>query len=224
MPQTKELNEKFFDEWSSEMAYVLGFIFAAGSIFKNKRGGEYLDLTSTDKEIITKIRKVLNSRHKIGIYRPKNSKHKPRYRLQIGSKYLLRKLKELGVTPRKSLTMQFPSVPKTFLGDFVRGYFDGDGGVNLGVYWRKDRSKWKTQFDSRFTSGSRRFLSILHRTLNPHIKGGFIYKKSKNSGFELVFAGHDSMNLFKLMYGGVSKDLFLERKYRTFKKAERLFN
>ena len=26
------VNEKFFDAWSSEMAYVLGFIFADGSL------------------------------------------------------------------------------------------------------------------------------------------------------------------------------------------------
>jgi hypothetical protein len=43
---------------------------------------------------------------------------------------IVRDLQRLGVTPRKSLTLQFPSadqVPPEFLGSFVRGYFEGDG-------------------------------------------------------------------------------------------------
>lgn len=219
MPQIRELNEKFFDEWSSEMAYVLGFIFADGSIFKNKRGGEYLDITSTDLGLLGKIRTVLRSNHKIGTYKTNSEKLKRGYKIQIGNKHLITQLKKLGVTPKKSLTMKFPTIPKTFVGDFIRGYFDGDGGVNLGRYWRKDRSKWKTQFDSRFTSGSLEFLATLHKILGEYTKGGFIYKKPTSNSFELVFAGHDSLNLFKLMYGEASPSLFLERKHAIFLRA-----
>lgn len=38
------INEKFFEEWSNDMAYVLGFLYADGSMERNQNG--YLvDLT-----------------------------------------------------------------------------------------------------------------------------------------------------------------------------------
>src|SRR3989338_10996403 len=224
MPQIKELNEKFFDVWSEEMSYVLGFIFADGSIFKNPRGSEYLDITSTDMDVLIKIRCVLNSNPAISNRIYKNERWKQSYKIQIGNKYLIKQLKMLTVTPRKSLVMELPNVPEVFLGDFLRGYFDGDGSVNLGRYWRKDRNQWKWEFTTRFTSGSNKFLADLADVLRAHTKGGFIYTKSKNSGFELVFARQDSLNLFKFMYRDTSGDLYLERKYKIFQKAIQLFS
>lgn len=224
MPQYRELNEKFFDRWSKEMAYVLGYIFADGSVFKNPRGSEYLEMSSTDKELIILIKSLMRAGHKIGIYPQKNSKWKTKYKLQIGNQHMMDRLHDLGIIPRKSLVIKFPDVPKRFLGDFVRGYFDGDGSVNLGRYWRKDRQKWKLQFDTRFTSGSEDFLKDLFAILGAHLKGGYLYKKSLDSGFELVFARQDSLNLFKFMYGDRLEDLYLERKYKVFQEAIKLFS
>ena len=199
------------------MAYVLGFIFADGSIFKNPRGSHYLDLTSTDLELIGKLKRLLGAEHKIGVYNSKNKKWKRRYKLQIGSRDLFSDLNKYGVVPRKSLIMSFPNIPRKYLSHFVRGYFDGDGSVNFGKYWRKARSNWTWQFSSSFISGSEKFLKTLCKILNQYNMRGAIQRK--NRGYELVFSRLSSLALFKLMYHNVSTKMFLERKHNIFLKA-----
>lgn len=220
MPILRHFNRNLFKKWSPEMAYVLGFIFADGTVFKNRRGAHFLEITSTDLEVIKGIRKIFDSNHKIGI-RPAGlyGRKKVAYRLQIGSKDLLSDLLKLGVFQNKSRTVQFPVIPNKYEGDFVRGYFDGDGNVSFGHYFKKDRQKWAWFFSTRFTSGSKRFLTGLKKVLDKYIKGGFILNKSDRSGFDLVLSHKDSVALFKLMYNNVTSDLFLERKYSIFLKA-----
>src|SRR3990167_6827407 len=101
MPIFRTKNEDFFKKWSPEMAYVLGFFAADGNMLKNRRGAHFMEFTSTDKDIIVKIRKALGSSHKISC-RQTNPKWKPAYRIQIGSKVIFSDLLELGMTPAKS--------------------------------------------------------------------------------------------------------------------------
>jgi len=60
MPIFRTKNEDFFKKWSPEMAYVLGFFAADGNMLKNRRGAHFMEFTSTDKDIIVKIRKYTN--------------------------------------------------------------------------------------------------------------------------------------------------------------------
>lgn len=212
-----KFNKEFFNKWSLEMAYVLGFLFADGHVFINPRGSCYFGFTSTDKGIIYKIRKVLESNHKVGV-KKRRSGWKTGYVLQIGNKDIFTNLKRnFGIIPNKSLVIEFPKIPKEFFGDFLRGYFDGDGCVSFGKYWRKDREKFKWEFTTRFISGSKSFLLGLQNSLNNFVSGGYFYKK--NRGYELVFSRKDSVALYNLMYNNVSTKLFLERKYSIFRKA-----
>jgi hypothetical protein len=227
MPMLRKWNQDFFDKWSQEMAYVMGFMFADGAVWCGKRGNWFLAFYSTDLEIIEKIRKVLMSEHKIGIKTPSVNAHahwKTAYSLQIGSKYICAKLAEFGVIQNKSLVITFPKVPPQFLGDFVRGYFDGDGCVSLGKYWRKDRRRWKYQFTARFTSGSKKFLEGLWLAVNPYVQGGYINTKSKRSGYDLVFGQYDAVALYGLMYNNIPAELFLKRKFLIFREAFQKLN
>ena len=208
----KTLNQDFFKTWSSDMAYVLGFFAADGNMSRNKKGGCYIDFGITDFELLNDIRKTLNSNNKISA-RDRGLTWKTLYRLQIGSKIMYNDLIMLGFTPHKSLTIKFPPVPKEYLADFVRGYFDGDGCVHFGRYWRKDRQQWKLQLSTCFTSGSKEFLGDLWENLRPIVKGGHISRKMR--GYELVFGQHDSVALFHFMYDN-SSELFLRRKYEKF--------
>lgn len=211
-------NKNFFEKWSKEMAYVLGFLTADGAVFTNPRGSNYFAFYSTDKEIIEKIRKILRSNHKIGIRKRKNLKWKTGYVLQIGSKKVVNDLKKFGIIQNKSLIIKFPkNIPEKFLGHFIRGYFDGDGGVYLKQHYRKDRNKLQWVFQTYFVTRSKEFLGDLHKTLKKFTKGGFISKKQR--GYALVFSHNDGLVLFQLMYQDVSKEIFLERKYSTFLKA-----
>ena len=216
----------FFKTWSREMAYLLGFIAADGYVWKNPRGSNYLGFTSTDEEIIIKIRKLLGSNHKIGERNKhlKNPSWKKAFVLQIGGKEIVNDLRKYGIIQNKSLVIKFPKIPPKYLGDYVRGYFDGDGGVHLGRYKRKNRNNsWAWTFSVDFTSGSKIFLVDLLKTLNKNISGGFIYDKN-GSGYSFCFSRRDSVALFELMYNNVTSEMFLERKYNTFLKAFRTLN
>lgn len=203
------------------MAYVLGFFAADGTMIANNRGAHFIEFHITDKELLLQLRSAVRSNHKIGIRdrRAEGANWKVGYRLQIGSKEWFQDLSGLGFTSRKSLSMKFPVIPKELFGDFVRGYFDGDGCVHFKKYWAQDRGKMRWSFSTRFTSGSRIFLEHLQKTLHSRgLQKGFITKK--NRGHELVFSHSDSLALFRLMYDTVPHSgLYLARKYKLFLKA-----
>lgn len=219
MPIYKRVNRKFFKVWSREMSYVLGFFAADGTMIVNNRGAHFIEFHSTDKQLIEMVRNILESNHKISVKKPRDSRHKLAYRLQLGSKEMFEDLLTLGFVPNKSLTIKFPVIPETFQKDFIRGYFDGDGCIYFKKHKVRDRKKEKWIFSSRFTSGSKRFLSELHNKLRPTIKSGFIYDKIR--GFELVLSHQDSVALYHLMYHNECRGLYLNRKYKMFRKALR---
>ena len=204
------------------MAYVLGFFAADGNMIKNRRGAHFVAFYSNDRKLIADVRSALGSNHKIGkrIYKATWS---ATYQLQIGSKEIFTDLLSLRMKPAKSQTLCLPSVPPKFQGDFVRGYFDGDGCIYFKKHWVKARKKSKWIFTTRFTSGSRSLLASLLRLLrNRGLERGFIVEKYKKSGYELIFSHRDSVALFRFMYDTVSDNgLYLARKYEKYQLAIR---
>lgn len=211
------VNENFFEKWTSEMAYVLGFFTADGHMFINPNGSHYVAFTSTDYELISEIRKILHSRHKIGGRKYKNCKGKIRYRLQIGGRKMFQDLFSLGLTPKKSKKIKLPNVPRICFHHFVRGYFDGDGCVDFGFYQK--RGKKKPNLITRFSSGNKAFLQDLLNFLREYtgVKGGSIYWKGGE--YDLSFSIKDSFKLYKFMYKDAKESLFLKRKYDEFQEA-----
>ena len=218
----RELNHSFFKKWSPEMAYVLGFFAADGSMLENKRGGKFIEFSITDRIVLDRIRAVIGSSHKITKRPSRSPKWKDIYRIQIGSREWFADLTRLGFTQHKSNTLRFPKVPKKYLGDFVRGYFDGDGCVYFKKLKYADRKYKRWVALSLFTSGSRDFLEMLHEVLKSFgVTGGSL--KRKERGFELVFSHKDSLALYTLMYHTASiTDLYLPRKYKLFTKAMKI--
>jgi intein-encoded DNA endonuclease-like protein len=218
MPAQKKLNHNFFKDWSPGMAYVLGYFAADGSMIKNKPGKYSVEFTSTDRILLSIVQRVTASQHRIS-KQERGGNTKPAYRIQIGSKEWVTDLESLGFSTRKSKTLSFPTIQKEYSGDFIRGYFDGDGCVyfkNLQFVGRK-RKRWILM--TLFTSGSSNFLESLHaHLLQEGVRGGSLKKKKR--GFELVLSHKDSVALYKLMYHTISATgLYLPRKYILFKKA-----
>ncbi len=199
------------------MAYVLGFIFADGNIIYTKRRTWFLSIEVTDLEIVKKIKFKIKSSHKISKKKATES-HKALYRLQIGSKEICNDLILLGLTPKKSLTICVPQIPQEYFLDFVRGYFDGDGGVWMGVK-NKNINSHSMVISTYFTSGSQHFLEEVRKNLKERGMGeGSLIKKER--GFDLKYSINDSLILYKLMYNGLIRgdSLFLRRKKAVFEK------
>lgn len=213
-----QVNESFFTAWSREMAYVLGYLYADGSLEDAYYlRGKYTRVTSTDRLTVFRIRKLLNSKHTINILKPdENHPGKTRYFLRIGSHALYDSLVALGLHPHKSLTVTFPSVPRKFLADFIRGYFDGDGCAHLSMAKGITQKKIIKRLCVTFTSGSFDFLKKLCHTLKTELplQQDKIYKGSRS--FQLKYSTGDSVEIFKFMYGSGGKELRLERKFKVF--------
>ena len=196
------------------MAYVLGFFAADGSMVKNKRGSCYIELTSIDREILEKISRVIKSSHKIS-ERVRGERNRTAYRLQIGSNGIFGDLIKLGMTPNKSKIIKFPKIPVKYFPDFVRGYFDGDGNVWMGLIHKHDRKKPVLVILSSFTCGSKNFILSLKKNLSKilNINGGnFQYH---DGAYRLRFSNENSLRLYKFMYRR-GNGLYLLRKRKIF--------
>lgn len=119
-----EINEKSFENIDTqEKAYFLGLLYADGG---NVRNCIYLSLQKCDALILEKMNHVIGSNKPIRFYT--NSQGCEYGRLSISNKYLIDKLRLLGIVERKTYKIRFPDfLPRELHQPFVRGYFDGDG-------------------------------------------------------------------------------------------------
>lgn len=220
MPIYRKVNTNFFKTWSHEMAYVLGFVFADGSIDTNPRGSTYLSIQITDKELLETIQKAIGSDHKIAIRYRKKETENTQYRLQIGGRKFCEVLLCHGITSNKAKTMAFPDVPNKYLSDFTRGYFDGDGNVWSG-FVHKDRKTPTKVLQVAFTSCSSFFLQKLLQRLRENLSvTGSLYTHKKRGYSRIMFNTKDSLKIYRIMYN-TTTSLFLERKKEVFEKFMR---
>lgn len=214
----KNFNENFFKKWSSQMAYILGFIAADGALIDARKSSRtcYTTLSSNDKELLESIKLYMNSSHPISSRPAHFNKFrngtffcKESFILRFGSKTMFQDLINLGITPRKSLRIKLPKIPEKYFHLFLRGNFDGDGCIN--IYTRKRDGLVIPQVI--FTSGSKKFLTALGQTLSNYIKI-YSYSVTWDSGaYRLRYKKKASVNIVKYMYRNLKTAPYLERKY-----------
>lgn len=219
-----KINRDFFKKWSAQMAYVLGFIYADGAIEDVQKSSRtcYIQMTSKDLELLKQIQQVMGSENKVYERHPRINRFPNgrqflsslAYNVRIGNKLMYNDLLALGVTPRKSLTILFPNIPSEYLEYFLRGYFDGDGCIQL------KEGKYPVVV---FTSGSIKFLEelsrILSRNLNIQHRDVYIsHKDDMNLCYQLAFNTTMSKVILRFMYMNLSNAPYLGRKYEIYKK------
>jgi len=211
-----KVNENFFKTWSRNSSYVLGFIYADGHLEDaSYLRGKYLRFTSTDRSLIEKIKKSLNSDHTIVVIAGSGNR-KAIYRLRIGSHKIYNDLENIGLHPRKSLDIKFPYVPYSFLSDFVRGYFDGDGCIAF----EKVKNRPYNRLKVIFTSGSKDFLESLSKKLKQRCIGKIGRVYDSHQSYQLIYNSVVAAKLLEFMYSKVweRRLLYLDRKYLKYKK------
>ena len=197
-----KINENYFKEWNSNMAYTLGLWWADGCIYR----GQMFDITlhSKDKYILKKIAQDMQYEGDL-----QDRVDVQASRINFSCVEMYKDIRALGGTERKSLTAIMPkNIPDEFLPDFIRGYFDGDGSV-----WFVKGNR----INSQFCSGSKKFLEQLLDILKQKtdIEGGSIHLANA-SCYQLVFGKKDSLKLATFMYN--DSDFFLKRKKEKFDK------
>lgn len=199
-------NHNFFSTWSHEMAYCLGFIAADGHVWKNR---PYLTIgiSKKDRYVLEYIVKNVSPDTKI---RPTRNN----IQINIYSKQIHKDLSTLGIknNKTKNLNIDF-NIPDEFFGDYLRGFFDGDGCI-----WVHKKPRQKDYYYANIVCMSEKFIDYIKNRL---IFGKKYKRKTRNGNdyFELKFNQIECIKLFDIMY--YDKNCFkLQRKYDKFLKID----
>ena len=195
---------KSIDEGQSAL---LGLIFADGCLY-NDSGNYRIIIKMQEKHIVRQCQKILCTES----FRSTGDNL---WQTVLSSKTVFERVRALyGCHPAKSKTMVADklkkNLPQPLVRHFIRGYFEGDGCVN--VYQEKTGAK---KYYLAFTSGSKLFLSWVEQAIreNCSTKKKKIYKMSKSSfggvAYKLQFQGRKEIErLLNWMYAGIDLRLF----------------
>lgn len=181
----------FFKKWSWQMAYILGYICADGCIRPHKYETK---VKSIDYELLHFMQSVMKTNYPIKI--EKNTRC---YSLSIYSKEIIKDLLCLGVTPKKSLILEFPNVPDKYLWSFLRGVTDGDGHIRPPHHGSKHIS-WAV-------NGSKPFLTKMLSILSQKIGSPNYALNPQGKSFAVAINGEYAYNALNLMYSGTEYGL-----------------
>lgn len=203
-----QMNFDYFKTWSADMAYILGLIYADGNISYNKIK---IALKKGDSYLLEEIKNKLE--YEGDIYYSEATCNNKKFEtaiLTINSIDMCEDLCKLGVVENKSLKIKFPHIPKEYVLDFIRGYFDGDGSIEI----RKQDSSH--QLRTRFCSGSLEFLTeLMNKLCEYKLNPKNIYKKKNSNCYDLAYSTKESLKIYYLLYN--SKEcICLKRKKDKF--------
>lgn len=202
------VNEKYFENWNPNMAYVLGFITADGGMhysgYNDSKYNGYkitIPLKYEDKEIVEFIRDEIAPQNNIynRIFgKPlKSGKQRHQCSLTISSKYLMDSLINLGITPRKTGKEILPEIPDNFKFDYLRGLFDGDGSITIST--QKHNNKIYGKYTFKIVSANKKYLEDVKHNLGNDI-GGSILEHDTNCYKWQIQSKNDIISIGKLMY------------------------
>ncbi|MDC7249130.1 MAG: LAGLIDADG family homing endonuclease, partial [Sphaerochaetaceae bacterium] len=125
-PRKHKLDENYFSTIDNpNKAYILGFLYADGSISKNYN--ITVCISKKDIEILEFIKKELKYS---GDITTKIISQNEYSLLRIVSKKLSIDLINLGIVNNKTYeSKQLPIIPNKYFNDLLRGFFDGDGSI-----------------------------------------------------------------------------------------------
>jgi intein/homing endonuclease len=208
-PNTRRwtLNERYFERIDSEeKAYWLGFIAADGCVLDS--GGVSVGLASKDKGHLLKLRGALGSNSPLLEYSAERFGG-TRYtsRLTVFSRLMANDLSAHGVGPRKSTTLKPSDIPSEYILPYLRGYFDGDGGICI-------TRKFKAGVTISTTEEMGEFFIAFFRPLNVNFSRGTRPNPAVNNR-PLTMGGSFQVRLFlDLIYKDAK--IALDRKYDLY--------
>lgn len=200
------------------MAYVLGFIYADGAVEDCRKSSRtcYLSLANNDLDLLKDISRAISTQQTIHVRDQRTMKIggkeylcKTSYVVRIGNKIIYDDLMKLGLCPRKSLIIELPEVPDEYFSYFLRGYFDGDGCINV------EKTK-NNRLNIIFTSGSEVFLEQMANKIQelfPTIKSSIAFGCG---AFRLRYNWRNAQKIAGFIYEDIIRAPYLKYKYEKY--------
>ena len=204
----------FFDSIDTELkAYWLGAIYADGNIAASDKYGAYhSSFSSIDKDWIEMFKSDISYEGPLVCEHHKKY-DKDIWKLNFGNREITRQLIQIGCTPAKSMTMEFPTLPEKLVHHFIRGYFDGDGCVFLSQpTWRYKESD-EILVKATITSGSKSFLERLVFEL-PCLNKKVLGRPGHIHNYVVNWNSSDTCIMYDYMYEDATR--YLPRKKAKF--------
>jgi intein-encoded DNA endonuclease-like protein len=240
------LNEHFFVTWSQKMAYVLGALYTDGNLFHDTKRGTYrIVMSQKEPELLNKVLKLMDCDARLR-HRKKKGITGEVYFFDIAQKKVYSDLINLGLSPNKSKTIEFPDMPQDFVRHFIRGCWDGDGSVFfeqkrlVASYTSGSKNFIETLVEELYKIGisrsgvsckigkdGSRFLSpITKEMLSNHPDSRFpltVHEDKRSNAYYIKIQTRENIEkLFHYFYDGVDEPMYLSRKYDVFVKGLKL--
>lgn len=225
VPRTQFLknttNNLIFDVINSaEAAYIFGFYIADGFISGNRLS---FSLSEKDLDLLIQIKNYISPNSKIQHYPEKINKQGIKSNamcsLSITSEHICKTLESYGVGYNKTYKIKRVTniIPKQFMWDFIRGYFDGDGCVSASNVKKviKDKEYYHTNVCWTIISKDKLILEEIQSFINSEEGISMLLYSDKKGNF--LMGTHSLKNLkiiFSKLYNNVS--IKLGRKYNKF--------
>lgn len=206
-----KVNDHFFSDINSEeKAYWLGFITGDGHVYQNKKGNYcsvQIQLDYIDNEHVLKFKNAIKSEHKVS--HPINAGYSNHMmsRISVNSQKLATDLVNLGVTPKKSLTiLPCKTLPISLYRHYFRGLIDADGTITCDKIM-----KWSIELGGTLE---------ITRFFRSFIIFNNIYttaKVTKKKIYHIRYCGTPlTKQICTLLYNNCS--IYLNRKYNLYKQ------
>ena len=157
---TYHCNDSYFDTVdNADKAYILGLLWADGCNYLSL-GKIQLQLQEKDKYILDEINILIDNDRPLTFLplKDRNPNWQNSYTLILKSYHMAQVLNDYGMTPRKSLTLEFPTwLDESLYPHFLRGYIDGDGSI----YYRIDTNACRVSM-----VGTKMFLDVVQNILS----------------------------------------------------------
>jgi len=208
-----EIDEHFFDTIDTEQkAYFLGLLYADGG---NTEKSILLALKRDDSPLLQKLNSLFQNKP-IRHYATKTTEYS---RIEIANRYMIGRLAECGIVPRKSLILKFPSeniIPKILYNHFIRGYYDGDGSLVINYKQIGGKGAWNIISTKEFLYEVKKIINE-QTGANTQIVEIPTLKPENKSTKRLVSCGNNQiLKILSWLYDGAS--IYLDRKYQKYKE------
>lgn len=209
------VNEYFFKEWNRDSAWVYGWLLTDGSV-QEKTGQVALNLHTQDADVLYKIKDTMDFSGKV--YHA-NYNDKPSSTLRICRKGMAEDLFNLGMAREdKTFNTDMPNIPDNYYWDFIRGVFEGDGGI-------RHRTGNTDAIDITISGATKKFTLDLQSTLESRgINTRIDTKKAGRYGTNAVEmyslntrSNADALRMCYFMYANTTQDRRLNRKFEVYR-------